>query len=165
MKELLIMRHAKSSWDNANLGDIARPLNEKGLHDAPLMGEQLASLDFSPQIIYCSTAQRTRQTIALVCAAASWNAELISYETELYTFDTEDVLKFIKSIPEQFQSVMLVGHNPAYTYLFNFLSDDTIENLPTCGACLLRFDVEQWSELLHKKGETLWIGSPRMFYE
>jgi phosphohistidine phosphatase len=164
MKELLLLRHAKSSWDNVNLGDINRPLNEKGQADAPLMGEQIANLNFIPQIIFSSTAQRTRETIALVCETAHLPMEKVSYETELYTFDFEDVLRFIVSISDEFERVMMVGHNPAYTFLFNFLSDDTIENLPTCGACLLRFDVEKWADLKHKKGETLWIGSPRMFY-
>ena len=70
MKELLLLRHAKSSWDNVNLGDINRPLNEKGQADAPLMGEQIANLNFIPQIIFSSTAQRTRETIALVCETA-----------------------------------------------------------------------------------------------
>jgi len=160
-----MLRHAKSSWDNTNLGDINRPLSEKGQADAPLMGEQIAILDFLPQIIYCSIAQRTRETISLVCQSSKWPLSIVSYESDLYTFDVEDVLKFIQTISEEFERVMLVGHNPAYTYLFNFLSDDNIDNLPTCGACLLRFDTEKWTDLKHKKGETLWIGSPRMFYE
>ena len=165
MKELLILRHAKSSWDNANLGDINRPLNEKGKSDAPLMGEQMAQLDFTPQIIFSSIAQRTRETIALVCQAAHWPKDIVSFETELYTFDADDVLKFILSIANDYNRVMMVGHNPAYTDLFNHLSDDNISNLPTCGACLLRFDTKSWNDLKHKKGETLWIGSPRMFYQ
>lgn len=165
MKELLLLRHAKSSWDNANLGDIKRPLNEKGRADAPLMGEQIAKLDFVPQIIFSSTAVRTRETIALVCESAHWPIEKVRFETDLYTFDVEDVMHFIASISDKFEQVMMVGHNPAYTFLFNFLSDDSIDNLPTCGACLLRFDLEKWADLKHKKGETLWIGSPRMFYQ
>ncbi len=158
-----MMRHAKSSWDGVTLRDIDRPLIDIGVKNTMLMAKQIMLQSFTPQIIFCSVAKRTCETAKILCNSTGWPETLISIEPDLYTFEESDVLEFIKRMSDDYKRVMILGHNPAFTYLFNSLSGDLITNLPTSGAALLEFKCDHWADITIKHGDTLWKKYPRMF--
>jgi phosphohistidine phosphatase len=117
VKQLYLARHAKSDWNTQILDDFNRPLNKRGLRDAKHMGKKLAELDWRPQKILCSPAQRTRQTCEILCQQASINADIIEWKHELYIATTSALLKLLAYTSELITSVMIVAHNPAIEWL------------------------------------------------
>lgn len=162
-KTLLVMRHAKSSWDNPGYRDVERPLTERGFDDAGLMGKQLAYRKINPEKIYCSIATRTRQTLDVVLKVLHRNVQEVFYETSLYTFNEADLISFIRNLPDDEDHVMMVGHNPACTFLFEKLTGKQLDNLSTAGVFYLRYELDNWSDIMQKKGEILWLGFPREY--
>ncbi len=143
MKTLYLIRHAKSSW-NHNLQDHDRPLNTRGFNDADLIGKILAKQNINIDKIYSSTANRAATTARIICEELNINLSEISYESTLYEFDYRYVYDFIKQIPDTYNSVLIFGHNTAFTDLVNKLGDRAISNLPTSGVVAIRFETEQW---------------------
>ena len=114
MKTLLLMRHAKSSWDNPGLRDFDRPLNERGLKAAPLMGRYLRAQGIAPDLIVSSPAQRAQQTAQLVKEAARCAAP-IRYEAAIYDANLNALLKVLQALDKTTKTVLLVGHNPSFS--------------------------------------------------
>jgi phosphohistidine phosphatase len=148
MKTLHLMRHAKSSWQSPGLDDHDRELNERGLRDAPAMGRALAGL-IKAQVVHCSSARRARQTLAGLCDG--WPAlGLQAHVTEeaLYTFDYLDLMAWLQDAQEGFDSLFLLGHNPALTDLCNQLvGRPALDNLPTAGYLQLMIPIDAWSDV------------------
>lgn len=148
MKMLHLMRHAKSSWQAADLTDHERELNERGRKAAPLMGEALASM-LTPQPIYCSSAVRARQTLNGLCEG--WPAlakEHHDIDDALYTFDYQDLFSWLQAYPEESDSCFLLGHNPGLTDLCNQLVGRlALDNLPTAGYLQLEIPVSVWGDV------------------
>ena len=145
MKTLLLMRHAKSSWDHPNLSDYDRPLNQRGERDAPKMGAWLTEMDVIPEKIICSTAKRARQTVALLIANCPFEGETL-YTREMYHGDLEDFLNEIGNLPDELNTVMLVGHNPG----MEFALDDfcgVMESMPTAAIAHIQFNVDRWKAI------------------
>lgn len=124
MKYLYLARHAKSDWNAPAPSDFARPLNKRGLKDAKRMGGKLAELDWIPQQILCSPAERAKQTGELFCQYANINVDLINWQQEIYACNATLLLKLIASVPESVNSLMLIGHNPAIEWLLLDLCSD-----------------------------------------
>ena len=122
MKNLYLLRHAKSSWDDPSLSDAERPLNGRGRRDAPRMGAALGAR-LPPMTFHVSPAERAQQTFGAL--QQSWAGLEVHHgitEPTLYTFDYREVLRWIAAQPDDTDSLALVGHNPAFTELVNFLS-------------------------------------------
>ena len=111
MRQVWLLRHAKSSWDDPTLADEDRPLAPRGVRDAATMASYLASVD-PPRFVLCSAGLRARQTLAAVLPSLGSPVE-IGIEPGLYTFDAEVVIERLQRLHEAVTSVMLVGHNPA----------------------------------------------------
>jgi phosphohistidine phosphatase len=145
MKTLLIMRHAKSSWDNDRLADFDRPLNDRGRRDAPRMGKLLAQLEIVPDLVISSSAKRASETAELAALAASYPGE-IRYAEELYLADPERYVELARQSDDSVSTLLLVGHNPDVEELVADLSGKE-ERMPTAALAVFHLPIDNWSEL------------------
>ena len=147
MKTLFLLRHAKSSWGNPTLDDQYRPLNKRGLHDAPLMGSRLKARNETFDHIITSPATRARRTAELFSEACEFPLEDIVEKNVLYFTSTRSIEDLIARQDEQIQSLMLVFHNPDITHFVNSIDTaNRIVNVPTCGLIKLKSDIENWQD-------------------
>ena len=144
---LTLLRHAKSSWSEPGLADFDRPLNKRGRHDAPLMGELLVEQNISPQLIISSDARRARTTAKLVAQKLGYEQERIEFSHALYLATPRTLLNVMLEHAGDFDHIMLVAHNPGLTDLANRLSNARIDNLPTCGVFMVEHDGQHWDQL------------------
>jgi len=145
MKTLFILRHAKSSWDNASLSDFDRQLNERGLQAAPLMGNVMRTNQFQPALILSSPAKRAEQTAILVKEAAGFGGE-IKYEKRIYEASPATLLEIVAEQNNRLESVMLVGHNPGLENLIRALTGE-MQPMPTAALAVIDLETNKWSEL------------------
>ncbi|HUF39781.1 MAG TPA: histidine phosphatase family protein [Anaerolineales bacterium] len=160
MKTLLIMRHAKSSWDDASLSDHDRPLNLRGEADAPRMGVALSERDLVPDRILSSTAIRARTTAERVADNCPFDGE-IALDRDLYHAGVDEFIETLQRLPEDMDCVMLVGHNPGISELVDFLTD-TPEMMTTANIAVIRLPVSTWSEVdFETEGELVEVLRPK----
>jgi phosphohistidine phosphatase len=134
---LILIRHAKSSWEG-NLIDHERPLSTRGIQDAQLVFHEISSLLNMEYKILSSTSKRTTQTSKIFCTINDINFENILFKDELYTFNLNE---FEKVVSKNFKKNLIIfGHNNAITDFVNKFGDYYIENVPTCGVVVLKFD-------------------------
>lgn len=119
MKTLILLRHAKSSWDFPDLSDHDRPLNNRGKKDAPLMTEVLKKKNIAIDLIISSTSKRTMETAKVF--ANTLNLKIIE-DRNLYLASEPEIIRMAKEIDDCYDSVILVGHNPGMTNLINLVS-------------------------------------------
>jgi len=146
MKQLILIRHAKSSWDDLSARDFDRDLSERGRCDAPNMGRRLADRGLVPDGFVISSSQRTRSTAYLMAEQFDFPTEEIELKNELYLASPSTMLKLIRRTPDHVQRLALLAHNPGITELANQLARTCIDNIPTCGVVTLEMSVESWSE-------------------
>ncbi len=147
MRTLFLIRHAKSSWDNPGLRDFNRPLNERGLHDAPLMAQMLVKRGIRPDLIVSSPAKRALGTAVFFARAFGMEETGIVQEEDIYEATPTDILRIISRLPDDARTVMLFGHNPTFTEVANRFSADFVDNIPTCGIVQIESDAESWKSL------------------
>ena len=160
MRRLLLVRHAKSSRDDPALADRDRPLNERGLHDAPRMGERLAKRDLRPDLIVSSPALRALTTARLMAQKLDYDAEAIVVNESVYAATPDALVEVIRALRDEPKCVMLVGHNPEMSELARRWSSD-IDELPTCAVVALRFDIRSWSKLGAKAPVEVAVYAPK----
>jgi phosphohistidine phosphatase len=146
MKTLILIRHAKSSWKHLDLPDLLRPLNKRGLRDAPRMGERLARQEIEPDAIITSPATRALMTAETIALEIGYPQEKVRVDERLYEASTFDLIEVIQELDEHVDRVMLFGHNPGLTELANDLGYD-IDNVPTCGVVTMEFDIDTWARI------------------
>jgi phosphohistidine phosphatase len=161
MKQLLLMRHAKSSWDVPGQSDFDRGLNERGKKDAPEMAHRIKKHEFTAELIVCSPAKRTQKTAGIVAEILDYPVKKIELETSMYDADISDLLHIIRSFDDNLHRVMMIGHNPGFTGLIGILTNSLIENLPTAGVALLEFPFKSWKQVTHQSGELKWFDFPK----
>ena len=144
MKTLTIVRHAKSSWDHPGLSDRERPLNKRGEHDAPLMGQRVLEHGIRPSLIVSSPATRAWATARIIAAAITYPLEFLQREKSLYHASVDEILDVIVAQDPGFSSLMVVGHNPGLTDFANYLSPGLTDNLPTAGVVSVEIDQDDW---------------------
>lgn len=152
MKRLLIIRHAKSSWDFGQ-ADIDRPLEFKGVKDAAKIAA--ACLSSLPErfVVQCSIARRAYETCTIICQGIGYPLEQVIFQEALYTFESHQLERFVRSIDNRYDNVILFGHNEAITNFVNKFGDVFIDNVPTCGFISLQFDANDWLSIA--KGTTV----------
>jgi phosphohistidine phosphatase len=162
---LWLLRHAKSSWDEPGLHDEDRPLAPRGEQSADRMGDYVRAAGIRPDVVLCSSALRTRQTLARVLSALGPKLE-IHIEPGLYTFDAASLLERVRTIPDGV-SAMLIGHNPAMQELAVRLAargdklDTLAQKYPTGALAEIEFPAGSWHEIATSTGELTRFVVPR----
>ena len=123
MKKLLLLRHAKSDWNDFTLEDHERPLNDRGQLNAQQIGKYMINHNLTPDMIFCSTATRTRETLALIIEEMSLMCP-IEYRPDIYEATSTILMNIIQNCPNKYGHIMLVGHNPAIQFLGLELSNN-----------------------------------------
>jgi len=165
MKTLFLLRHAKSSWGESQLRDFERPLAARGLSDVKAMGRRFADQGRQVQCIICSPAVRTKTTALLFAKAIGFPRDDIAANPELYFAGAPMFLKATSLLDEEYESAMLVGHNPAITEFVNDMCKADIENIPTCGLVELRLPVQYWAEADYGNAELVDFDYPKLHRE
>ena len=146
MKRLILMRHAKSSWDHPTLRDHERPLNTRGKRDAPRIGQVLEEIGWHPQVVLSSDAQRTKETWELLAPKLSISP-LVSFLPSLYHAGLGRIQASIEFIHPQTSTIMIIGHNPGWSEAQSWLSGEYID-FKTASTALLSSPKESWSEAI-----------------
>ena len=162
MKELILIRHAKSSWSNPLLEDFERPLNKRGAKNAPFMAKILKQKEVNPDLIISSPSKRTKDTLDFFIKEFEYKDKII-FEKSIYEAPFENLLKVVKNIDDKNKTIFLFGHNPGLNDLVNFLLGRFEENIPTCGVLKLEFDIKNWEDIKEKSGILNFFIYPKMF--
>lgn len=160
-KTLYLVRHAKSSWKDSSLDDADRPLNKRGMRDAPEMGKRLARAGVRPDLITSSPAVRALTTAQKIAGELGIKKSKIDINEDIYTFNAEGLLEAIRGLDDKQNTVMLVGHNPATTILLNELSGADIDNVPTCGVARLEMNTDSWAQVKSGSAELVSFDYPK----
>ncbi|WP_264564046.1 SixA phosphatase family protein [Flavobacterium sp. N3904] len=158
MKNLILIRHAKSSWE-APLHDKERPLTSQGMQNAHLVSSNIN--DFLPKtyVLWSSTAERAIETAMIFAQNINYPLDSIIYKEELYTFDERKLEKVIKSYSNGYDNIIIFGHNEAITNFVNKFGDVYIDNVPTAGFVHLELESDSWETI--EKGKTKKVIFPR----
>ena len=169
MKTVLLLRHAKSAWGQAGLDDHERPLNKRGERAAEAMAEHIVHNAPRPDLILCSTAVRTRQTLAPLVHRLANPAPPIALEKGLYLATEGELLVRLRAVPEEVRTVLLIGHNEGIGELANALAGDgepaTLarlhEKYPTGALATLRLGEVPWQDLAPGHADLVAFVRPR----
>ena len=161
MKQLLIIRHAKSSWDISTLNDFDRPLNARGHDDAPMMAKRLLDKKISIDAFVSSTAKRALTTAAYFAETYEAKENAIIKTPELYHASSKDFYEVIKKINDKFNSIAIFSHNPGITDFVNDLTKTKIDNMPTCGVFAVKVNINSWKDFADAKKEFLFFDYPK----
>jgi phosphohistidine phosphatase len=153
MKTLYLVRHAKSSWKYPELDDFERPLNRRGRESLVSMGEFLKKTQAAPDLIISSPATRAAMTARFIASIINYPLKNILYSENIYLSDEDVLLHVIKDINDDVKKAMLIGHNPALTDLGNYISNQQVSNIPTCGICCLELDISSWADISERGGK------------
>lgn len=147
MKTLYLIRHAKSDRSDGSLSDYDRPLNHRGMKDAPFMGSKLLEKGIYPDLILSSPALRAKTTALAIAEALSYPTDSIRYDHALYASDVETILSLIRDVSPSVETLFVFGHNPEFTECANLLTDGDIDNIPTCGVVAMRLREDDWKSI------------------
>lgn len=161
-KLLIIGRHAKSSWHDAHLSDRERPLNKRGEHDAPVMGNRLAKRGICPDLIITSPATRALRTAEAYARALGYPLDKMQINPEQYAASVPVLLSLLRQTNNACRSLLMVGHNPESTDLANILGGLSLTNVPTSGIVALEFAVPSWQDLQAGSGTLLFFDYPKL---
>ena len=161
MKTLYVVRHAKSSWEDPSLSDFDRPLNKRGYQNAPEMGNRLSIKGVVLNGILCSPAKRARDTCTEIAKKLGTSLSIITYNRELYHANEHTCLKLVRCIEGNFETAMIVGHNPGITSFVNKLTESTIDNVPTCGIACCTFSMTTWEAIQFGVGKLVFYDYPK----
>ncbi|MBI4547222.1 MAG: histidine phosphatase family protein [Ignavibacteriae bacterium] len=165
MKTLLLVRHAKSSWKNPELSDRERPLNNRGKRDAPFMGKLLSERGVKPDLLITSPTNRAMTTARYVAHELQYRISEIVTDESLYGQTMDHILHVIQGFENSINTVMIIGHNPEITLCANYITANTIENIPTCGIVCVDFSIELWNEIARGNGALRYFEYPKKYFK
>jgi phosphohistidine phosphatase len=153
MRTLYLLRHAKSDRGNPDLSDIDRPLAPRGRRDAPAIAAYMHDQDYRPDLILCSPAARTRETLALMQPTLGADIR-VEYDRKLYLGSPDVLLRRLRDVDEAVATVLLVGHNPGLERLAGALAPRgdrralarMREKFPTCGLAVIHLHIDRWEQ-------------------
>lgn len=162
-KTLLIVRHAKSSWDIGTLNDFERPLNERGKKDAPVMAKRLVDRNVPVDVFVSSPAKRAKKTAELFCETYGKSEDDIIYVSMLYHASDEIFYEVVEQLDDAFNVVAVFSHNPGITeFVNNLAAGIKIDNMPTCGIYAIRVNLKKWADFKKAKKEFLFFDYPKL---
>ncbi|NLG49872.1 MAG: histidine phosphatase family protein [Chloroflexi bacterium] len=159
-RTLLVMRHAKSSWQEEELPDHERPLTRRGKKAARRSGEELAARHLTPDIVLSSTAERARLTVRQFIKGSRYDGD-VRFDASLYLSEIPEHLRALQQLPDEAHTALLVGHNPTLEELVTLLSGHRTQ-LPTATVVCLMLPIDQWSQISEQtRGSVGFILSPK----
>ena len=164
MKTIYFIRHAKSSWKDMSLSDFDRPLNKRGLRDAPFMANLLKEKGIQPDAIVSSPANRAYTTATYFAKALDIKVADIIKEKAIYEAYYTTVLAVVQKQSDQFDTLLVFGHNPAFTNLANSFTKNYIDNVPTCGIIEVTATINKWAELNEDNGKVVNFLYPKLYF-
>lgn len=165
MRQLYLVRHAKSHWECDWLDDLERPLGERGKRDAPKMGKILSELmSTPPNLILSSPAVRAYSTARLIAEEIGYDPAEIRLEERLYEAMTRDMLAVIAEVDAGIESLMVLGHNPTMTSAANRLTNAGIDNVPTAGVVVIDFESADWGSAVGSVGRLVAFEYPKKYH-
>lgn len=160
-KHLLIVRHAKSDWNDYNLKDYDRPLNDRGMRNAPEMATRLVQKNLIPEKLISSPAVRALSTAESFAEIFHYDKKTITKIEEIYEAHTATLLEIVNGISNKYNYVALFGHNPGVTNLVVKLTDADIYDIPTCGLVLIEFPFDDWKMISSGTGQVKLYDFPK----
>lgn len=162
MKTIYLVRHAKSSWQHPGQKDYERPLLESGIERTQKVTGFLLKKGVKPGLIISSHAVRAFETARLLAKALSYPEEAIQQDRQIYLGTEDNLLNIISTLPEELDSVMMVGHNPVMTGFAQMLQARIAEDLPTSAAVGISFETDDWTRILLSNKRVNFIVFPNM---
>lgn len=159
MKTLLLLRHAKSSWDDVSVADFDRTLNKRGKESAPKMGQYFKEQNLNADLVLCSPAKRTKQTADLFLENANIDCK-VHFDKRIYEADVAQLLDVLADVEEQHRTVLVIGHNPGMSDLQEFLTGRW-EDFPTACLAHVTLSAPIWKEIKPRSGKLDWIARPK----
>ena len=163
MKTLLLLRHAKSDWDDSSLRDFDRPLADRGKRDAPRMGRALKDRGPVPDLIVSSPAARAKATAEAAIKSGGFAASL-QFDQGIYDASTSDLVRIVRHLPDESSTVLMVGHNPGFEELVYRLSGSH-ERMTPAALAAIEFAVERWEDVEEGQGKLLWFLTPKQLHD
>lgn len=161
MKNLILVRHAKSTWDNPEWTDFERQLNIRGNRDAATMSQLIASKGIKPDLLISSPAKRTTETSYYFCDALSYEKKHIRFDLGIYERGSKYIINLLSGISSNVHCIMLVGHNPDITSLASYFSGEYFDNIPTCGIVSIQFTFDSWNNIVSNNGQLVFFEFPK----
>jgi phosphohistidine phosphatase len=161
MKQLLLIRHAKSDWSTPSLGDFDRPLNDRGKRDAPVMAQRLLDKKVMIDAFIASPAKRAKRTASIFAKEYDRDKDEIIFIEELYGAPLTVFYDVIAEAKDKFDTIAIFSHNPGITDFANSLTDVTIDNIPTCGIFAIKIKAKHWSEFKEAEKEFWFSDYPK----
>lgn len=153
-----MVRHAKSSWEN-DWDDIDRPLKNRGVRNAYEMADRMNKRGLHPELMISSPATRAFHTAVIIARMTDHPLSTLKLEPSLYLAGSREILRVIRDLPDDFNSVMLFGHNPGWTVFANEFTGEQIDNIPTAGFLQIRIQSDTWKEA--DRGDLLLFDYPK----
>lgn len=144
-RELILIRHTKSSWADKDMHDFDRPLKKDRTDDAKEMARHLKEFGLKPDLILCSPALRAKQTAELFCNQLKYDFDKIVFDMRLYESSAKEYMRVVHETDKQIKSLMLIGHNPSITDFINEFMETKLDELPTTGVIWLEFETDDWN--------------------
>jgi phosphohistidine phosphatase len=163
-KTLILIRHGKSDWSNGGEKDFDRPLNQRGNMDAPRMGGKLKEMGIVPDLIVSSPAVRTTLTTEYICEQINYPFEKVDFKEDIYEASVRTLLKVVNELKDTYTTVVIVGHNPGFSYLAEYLTGSEVGNIPTCGIVELKIDFDKWALVSQNTAQLKSFIYPKMFF-
>ncbi|MGV3687241.1 MAG: SixA phosphatase family protein [Daejeonella sp.] len=160
-KQLLLVRHAKSDWNDIQLPDFKRPLNSRGKANAPEMARRLVKKNIIPEQIVSSSAVRAIATARYFAKELGIEESAIIQNREIYEAFPHELMSIINSLDNIYSFTALFGHNPGITNLVTSLCNKDLYNIPTCGVALIRFPFDDWKMVSAGTGELAFYDYPK----
>jgi phosphohistidine phosphatase len=161
VKTLILVRHAKSDWNDPALSDFDRPLNERGKRDAPVMAKRLLDKKIFIEAFVSSPAKRAKKTATIFAEAYKQDKDDLILKQELYGAGEEVFYKVISKLKDKYDTVALFSHNPGITDFANQLADVRVENIPTAGVFAIKADCKKWEDFREAKKEFWFFDYPK----
>jgi phosphohistidine phosphatase len=161
MKTLLLIRHAKSSWDQTGLSDFDRPLNERGKKDAPIMAKRVKEKGVELDHLISSPAKRARKTAKYFAEEFGFKKEEINLVEALYGATQTEFLQTVKDINDKYNTIALFSHNPGITDFASSLTNVRVDDMPTCAVFALQIETDSWKDFLNAEKNFLFFDYPK----
>jgi phosphohistidine phosphatase len=159
VKTLLLLRHAKSSWDDTSIRDFDRPLSARGKRDAPRVGKALKVRGPLPDLVLSSPAARAKETIEAVIKSARIQISP-RFDEGIYGASSAELIGIIRRLPPESSCALMVGHNPGFEDTVSRLTGER-RSMPTAALACLEFQTERWADVEDENGKLLWLLTPK----